>query len=139
VIQPVVWTREVPLYFRCGGIAAGSVLLSSTAVPVWSRSHRLLGPIFVATAAATGAAATRLTLALTSSPEATQTALRRVESGAMAAELALARFNEHRLGRLGEPLREGRSGRLFRARTGTAALARTPKPTERSDRRCACA
>ena len=38
------------------------VLLASTAVPVWARSRLFLGPIFVCTAAATGAAATRLAL-----------------------------------------------------------------------------
>jgi len=36
------------------------VLLACTAVPVWGRSRTILGPAFVATAAATGAAATRL-------------------------------------------------------------------------------
>ena len=39
------------------------VLLASTAVPVWARSRLFLGPIFVSTATATGAAACRLTLA----------------------------------------------------------------------------
>ena len=38
------------------------VLLASTAVPVWGRSRLFLGPIFVSTAAATGAAACRLAL-----------------------------------------------------------------------------
>ena len=38
------------------------VLLASTAVPVWARSRLFLGPIFVCTAAATGAAACRLAL-----------------------------------------------------------------------------
>ena len=39
------------------------VLLAATAVPVWARSRIFLGPIFVSTATATGAAATRLTMA----------------------------------------------------------------------------
>ena len=38
------------------------VLLASTAVPVWARSRLFLGPIFVSTATATGAAACRLAL-----------------------------------------------------------------------------
>src|SRR3712207_8061149 len=38
------------------------VLLATTAVPLWARSRLFLGPIFVATATATGAAATRLAL-----------------------------------------------------------------------------
>ena len=36
------------------------VLLATTAVPLWARSRVFLGPIFIATATATGAAATRL-------------------------------------------------------------------------------
>jgi polysulfide reductase-like protein len=89
------------------------VLLSSTAVPVWARSHRLLGPIFAATSAATGAAAVRLALAAAGTPpEPTRTAAGRVEAGAMAVELALAAVNERRLGRLGVPLRRDRRFKL---------------------------
>jgi formate-dependent nitrite reductase membrane component NrfD len=39
------------------------VLLASTAVPVWARSRLFLGPIFMSTATATGAATCRLALA----------------------------------------------------------------------------
>jgi len=93
------------------------VLLASTAVPVWSRSRLFLGPIFVATATATGAAATRLVLVATGLPvgHPTHEALGRVESGAMAAELVLSTINEHRLGRLAHALEDGRPGRLMRA------------------------
>ena len=93
------------------------VLLASTAVPVWSRSRLFLGPIFVATATATGAAATRLVLVATGLPvgHPTREALGRVESGAMAAELVLSTINEHRLGRLAHALEDGRPGRLMRA------------------------
>ena len=91
------------------------VLLASTAVPVWARSRLFLGPIFISTAAATGAAANRLALAATGlqTGHPTRRALGMVETGAMAAELALSSFNERRLGRLGEALDEGRPGRLF--------------------------
>ena len=44
------------------------VLLACTAVPVWARSRVILGPAFVATATATGAAATRLVLVATGLP-----------------------------------------------------------------------
>jgi formate-dependent nitrite reductase membrane component NrfD len=97
------------------------VLLATTAVPVWARSRVFLGPIFVATATATGAAATRLTLAATGlPPRATASiALGNVEAGAMLAELALSSVNERRLGRLAAALHEGSPGRLF----GAAKLA----------------
>lgn len=93
------------------------VLLAATAVPVWARSRLFLGPIFVSTAAATGAAATRLTLVAGGLPREhpTRIALGRVETGAMLGELVLSEVNERRLGELGEGLRRGQPGRFFRA------------------------
>ena len=90
------------------------VLLASTAVPLWSRSRLFLGPIFVATATATGAAATRLVLSASGvrAGHPTRLALARIEAAAMGAELVLSQLNERRLGDAGRPLREGR---LFRA------------------------
>jgi len=93
------------------------VLLASTAVPVWARSRLFLGPIFVATATANGAATCRLVLAATGLPvgHPTRIALGHVESGAMAVELLLSQVNERNLGPLSDGLEEGRSGTLFRA------------------------
>ena len=110
------------------------VLLASTAVPVWARSRLFLGPIFVSTAAATGAAACRLALVATGLPvgHPTRRALGSVETAAMAAELALSEINERRLGPLASGLEAGRPGTLFKAakwavRTGLALrLLRTP-------------
>ncbi len=99
------------------------VLLATTAVPLWARSRVFLGPIFIATATATGAAATRLTLTATGLPDRhpTNRALQSVETGAMLAELALSSINERRLGRLAGPLHDGRDGRLFRGAKGAVA------------------
>jgi len=96
------------------------VLLATTAVPVWARSRAFLGPMFVATATATGAAATRLTLAAAGQAEGhpTQVALARLESGAILAELTLSTVNERRLGRAGEALSHGVPQRLFRSAKG---------------------
>jgi formate-dependent nitrite reductase membrane component NrfD len=101
------------------------VLLAATAVPVWSRSKLLLGPIFVSTATLTGAGAVRLTLAALGQDEEhpSQRALLLVESGAMAGELLLSEINHHHLGRLATVLEEGHGGAWFRrakwlARTG---------------------
>jgi hypothetical protein len=103
------------------------VLLASTAVPVWARSRLFLGPIFVSTATATGAAACRLALVARGMPvgHPTREALGSVETGAMAAELLLSIVNERRLGPLARGLAEGTPGRLFRgakwsARAGLA-------------------
>jgi formate-dependent nitrite reductase membrane component NrfD len=86
------------------------VLLASTAVPLWARSRAFLGPIFVCTATATGAAATRLVLvaAGVESGHPTRVALRHVQAGAMGAELVLSLINERRLGRLAAPLHHSR-------------------------------
>jgi formate-dependent nitrite reductase membrane component NrfD len=93
------------------------VLLACTAVPLWARSQLLLGPIFVSTAAATGAAVTRLTLVARGLPaeHPTRAALRAVETGAIVTELALSSINERSLGRTGRVAGHGRPGQLFRA------------------------
>jgi len=94
-----------------------AVLLASTAVPVWARSRLLIGPIFVATATATGAAAVRLTLVARGLPvgHPTREALGRVETAAMTTELLLSTLNEDRLGRLAHALEDGNPGRFLRA------------------------
>lgn len=99
------------------------VLLASTAVPLWARSRLFLGPIFVATAAATGAAATRLVLVAGGLPEGhpTRRALGRIETASMASELVLSGVNERRLGPLARPLSEGQPGRLFKLGKGAVA------------------
>ena len=116
------------------------VLLATTSVPLWARSRLFLGPLFVATATATGAAAARLSLAAGGVPAAdtTRSALGAVESGAMLAELALSAANERRLGPLARPLREGRPGRLMRtaklaAGAGLALRALRPRAGARAD------
>jgi Polysulphide reductase, NrfD len=93
------------------------VLLATTAVPLWNRSRLFLGPLFVATATATGAAATRLVLSGSRPPgsDDTRRALAKVETGAMLAELALSAANQRRLGPLAEPLHRSTPGRMHQA------------------------
>jgi formate-dependent nitrite reductase membrane component NrfD len=93
------------------------VLLATTAVPVWARSRAFLGPIFVSTAAATGAAACRLVLVASGVPERhpTRTALGGIETVAMLTELGLSSINEARLGHTAQALEHGRPGTLFSA------------------------
>lgn len=100
------------------------VLLASTAVPVWARSRTLLGPIFVSTATATGAAASRLVLQGCGLPRRhpTSHALRILETAAIFSELVLSTVNERRLGPLSRPLRRGRSGLIFRIAEGSVLL-----------------
>jgi formate-dependent nitrite reductase membrane component NrfD len=92
------------------------VLLASTAVPLWARSRLFLGPIFVSTATATGAAAVRLALVALGLPTGhpTRRALGTVETVAIGCELALSAVNERRVGGAGAALRSGGPGMLLR-------------------------
>jgi formate-dependent nitrite reductase membrane component NrfD len=94
------------------------VLLAGTAVPAWHRSRAFLPPIFVCTATASGAAVTRLALAVTGVPRRsapTRHALAAVESAAMVAELVLSALNDRRLGVARRALEGGRPGRYLKA------------------------
>jgi hypothetical protein len=102
------------------GVYLGSytgVLLAGTAVPAWNRSRAFLPPIFVCTATASGAAATRLALAATGAPRRsapTAGALAALESAAMTAELVLSALNDRRLGIAGRALESGTPGRRLK-------------------------
>ena len=100
------------------------VLLACTAVPVWARSRTILGPAFVATATATGAAATRLTLVASGLPDGhpTRRALGTIETVAMLTELSLSALGERRLGDAATALRRGRPGAIFRTAKTLVAL-----------------
>jgi formate-dependent nitrite reductase membrane component NrfD len=100
------------------------VLLACTAVPLWSRSRTILGPAFVATATATGAAATRLVLVASGLPHhhPTRKALGTIETASMLTELSISALGERRLGDAAEALRRGRPGLYFRVGKSLVAL-----------------
>ena len=100
------------------------VLLACTAVPVWARSRTILGPAFVATATATGAAATRLVLVASGLPHGhpTRRALGAIETAAMLTELSISALGERRLGDAADALRRGRPGIYFRTAKSLVAL-----------------
>jgi hypothetical protein len=100
------------------------VLLAATAVPLWARSRLFLGPIFMATATASGAAMTRLVLVARGLPEGhpTRSALRMLETTAILSELLLSSVNERRLELVSRPLRRGTSGRLLRVAESAVLL-----------------
>ena len=100
------------------------VLLACTAVPVWSGSRAILGPAFVATATATGAAATRLVLVASGLPHGhpTRRALGWIETTAMVTELSISALGERRLGDAAQALRGGRAGLYFRSAKSLVAL-----------------
>ena len=100
------------------------VLLACTAVPLWARSRAILGPAFVATATATGAAATRLVLVACGLPHGhpTRRALGTIETASMLTELSLSALGERRLGTAAEALSSGRPGLYFRTAKSLVAL-----------------
>ncbi len=113
------------------------VLLASTAVPLWARSRLFLGPIFVSTATATGAAASRLALSAAGlhPNHATSRALRWLAGTAISCELALSAINERRLGALSSPLRRGRPGWMYRAAQTSVLLGLAAQLAARSGAR----
>ncbi len=100
-----------------------AVLVSNTAVPVWSEARWELPLSFASSAAASaGAAATLLTPPELAAPA------RRLAIGGAIVESAVTEIMQKRLGDLGEPYREGAAGRLaFAAKaltvTGAALIA----------------
>jgi DMSO reductase anchor subunit len=124
VLADLVGRRRIARALTAATAACGvylgaytGVLLAGTAVPAWNRSRAFVPPIFVCTATASGAAATRLALAATGVPRRsapTQGALAALESAAMAAELLLSALNDRRLGIAGRALESGRPGRFLK-------------------------
>jgi formate-dependent nitrite reductase membrane component NrfD len=100
------------------------VLLACTAVPLWTRSRTILGPAFVATASATGAAATRLVLVASGLPHGhpTRRALATIETASMLTELSISALGERRLGDVADALRRGRPAIYFRTAKSLVAL-----------------
>jgi formate-dependent nitrite reductase membrane component NrfD len=100
------------------------VLLACTSVPLWSRSRTILGPAFVATATATGAAATRLVLVASGLPHKhpTRRALGTLETASMVAELSISALGERRLGDAAQALDRGRPGLYFRTAKSLVAV-----------------
>ena len=89
------------------------VLLGATAVPLWAKNARLLGPLFLSSGLAVACAAISLILALL--PGRRHRALERLRRAEMASsilELIAVAAVHLNSGVLGKPLAEGRLGRL---------------------------
>ena len=100
----------------CGFFVAGytGVLLAATAVPLWSKRPALLGPLFLASAMTSGAAAVAtVTTALPDQREATNS-LHRLETVASVAEGALLVLWVAALGSTASSISAGRLGALMR-------------------------
>lgn len=100
-------------------------LLGATAVPMWGRNARYLGPLFLASSLANSSAVLALIHAAT--PRADERALERLErfdTLAQLVELGLMTITQARLGReLDRPLRQGPTGLAYRAGVHGVGLA----------------
>jgi len=83
------------------------VLLAATAVPLWTRRALFLGPLFLASALSTAAAATELLARVTRDGRGGSPALHRIERTAMLSESLVLLVWLARLGRSGRPLAAG--------------------------------
>lgn len=83
------------------------VLLTGTAVPLWAKAKRYIGPLFLVSGLSTGAAAISCVLSLSRDlPTATLTKLKRLETMALLSELGLTMAMKRHLGKTGEPMWE---------------------------------
>ena len=97
--------------FFVGGYTG--VLLGATAVPLWAKNVRLLGPLFLCSALAAACAAISCIIALLPGPRAGPLRrLQRAEMMAAGGELLLLGAVHLNSGQLGNPLHAGRLGRL---------------------------
>jgi formate-dependent nitrite reductase membrane component NrfD len=93
-----------------------AVLLSDTAIPVWHEGRRELPFVFAGSAAASAGVAGMLV-----APAEEAGPARRLLLGGVAFENAAVALMERRLGRAGEPYKEGAAGALMRAAKGLTA------------------
>lgn len=114
------FTGRLPVVSRLSGAAAAvlglplatytAVLIANTAVPVWHEARHHLPFVFAGgSSAGAGAAATLFT------PHAYSAPARRLTLLAGALELAASQAMEQHLGELGEPLSEGKNGKIAKA------------------------
>lgn len=99
------------------------VLLSSTAVPIWARSRRVLGPLFLTSGLSTALAALSLILSFGRPKHDTVERLERAELITTASELGLIASLVPMLGSLGKPLFKGKSSLLFTVGSVGAGMA----------------
>lgn len=91
------------------------VLLTGTAVPLWSGAKRYLGPLFLTSALSTAVAAISLILSLgNTASDSTMEKLKRTEKTALLSELGLVLALRQRLGRTGDPMWNGKYADLTR-------------------------
>jgi formate-dependent nitrite reductase membrane component NrfD len=100
-----------PSGFFVGGYTG--VLLGATAVPLWARNVRLLGPLFLSSSVAAACGLISLVLALLPGRRAeTLARLHRAERCALAIQAVAEVAVELKSGRAGRPLHKGRLGRV---------------------------
>lgn len=143
---PLNFPRRLLLHLAglSGLFVAGytGVLLSATAVPLWSKRPALLGPLFLASAMSSGTAAVSAVAALTNLSEWDQQPLHHLETVATLAEGCLLLAWVIALGPTAKPLTVGLPGYVVRHGAAGAGVAgplvltalrhRLPRPVRRA-------
>lgn len=121
-------TGRLPRIGRLAGVGAAALgpplatytagLIANTAVPAWHEGHRELPFVFGGSGAAAAGGLAMVFTPLNQAAPARRTAL----AGA-AIELAATETMQRRMGFVGEPYRQGRSGRLMKVAQATTAAA----------------
>jgi formate-dependent nitrite reductase membrane component NrfD len=100
------------------------VLLTGTAVPLWAKARRYLGPLFLTSALSTAVATISLVLALDDeTPQPAMLKLKRTEKMALLSELGLLLALRQRLGQTGAPLLLERYSQFTRFFVGGGIIA----------------
>ncbi|MDQ3854894.1 MAG: polysulfide reductase NrfD, partial [Chloroflexota bacterium] len=90
------------------------VLVAATAVPIWTKNHLLMGPLFLSSAVSSASSAISLALSLGGGSHEVE-GVERLEVAALSAELALLGVNRARLGpTVARPLIKGRTAALYK-------------------------
>ncbi len=110
----LIGTLGIPLGFGVSGYTG--VLVSATAVPLWTKNALMMGPLFVTSSISNATAA--IALALSTSKNTRTGAferLERLDSVVLLTELGMLEAHRRRLGPIiARPLVEGRTGGLYR-------------------------
>lgn len=99
------------------------VLLTGTAIPIWSKAKRYLGPLFLTSALSTSVAAISLILSVgKNAPASAMEKLKRTEKVALLSELGLLLALKRHLGRTGDPIWNGKQAGLTRFFVGGGVI-----------------
>lgn len=116
-VLPIKFIEIIGSFFGLFVASYTGVLLASTAVPIWARARRILGPLFLTSGLSTALAGLSFILSLGRRNQDSLEKLERAELVTMSTELGLISSLPVILGPLARPLFKGKVGLFFTAGT----------------------